>query len=69
MHVASVCFKCLRCFVCMLQVSYLDVVYVCNGYTYVFKFSGVFESVSVVRMLQVFHLKVAKVDMLLHMLQ
>jgi hypothetical protein len=53
----------------MLQVSYLDVVYVCNGYTYVFKFSGVFESVSVVRMLQVFHLKVAKVDMLLHMLQ
>jgi hypothetical protein len=32
-------------------------------------FSGVFASVLVIHMLQVFYLKVAKVDMLLHMLQ
>jgi hypothetical protein len=30
-------------FICVLQVFHLDVVYVCNGYTRVFKFfSGVF---------------------------
>ena len=28
MHVASVCFKCLRCFIRMLQVFYLDVAYI-----------------------------------------
>jgi len=40
MHVASVCFK---CFIRLLQVFYLDVAYVCNGFLV---FSGVFASVS-----------------------
>jgi hypothetical protein len=31
MHVASICFKCLRYFIRMLQVFHLDVACVCNG--------------------------------------
>jgi hypothetical protein len=61
MHVASVSFK---CFIRMLQVFYLDVAYVCNGYTHVSSVRKCFR-----RMLQVFHLDVVKVDLVLHMLQ
>jgi hypothetical protein len=47
MHVAKVCFKCLSCFIHMLQVFYLyvakvdlDVACVCNGFQV---FSGVLQ--------------------------
>jgi hypothetical protein len=59
-------------------VFYLDVACVYNGYTHVFKFFLVFATVSDVCYkcfshfgctLQVFHQDVAKVDMVLHMLQ
>jgi len=43
MHVASICFKCCRCFIRMLQVFHLDVAYVRNGFQV---FSNVFASVS-----------------------
>jgi hypothetical protein len=72
-HVASACFK---CFIRMLQVFHLDVVYVCNDFQVFYRcFASVskrmFQSVSVVfgRMLLVFHLGVAKIDLVLHMLQ
>jgi hypothetical protein len=32
-HVVSVCFKCFRCFIGMLQVFYMDVYICCNGCT------------------------------------
>jgi hypothetical protein len=53
MHVASVCFKCLRCFICMLQLFYLNVAkvdlnvtYVLKGYTCVSSVFKCFVSVS-----------------------
>jgi hypothetical protein len=69
MHVANVCFKCFRCFIRILQVLYLDVAYVCNGFQV---FSRCFACVSNIcckcfsyfgRMLQVFRLGVVKVDL------
>jgi hypothetical protein len=79
MHIAIVCFKCFRCFIRMLLVFRLDVAkvdlgvaYVCNGLQV---FSGVFVSVldvyckSFRHILQVFHLNVAKVGLMLHMLR
>jgi hypothetical protein len=52
MHVASVCFKCLRCFIRMLQLFYLnvakvdlDVAYVVNGYTCVSSVLQVFQTI------------------------
>jgi len=58
----------------MLQVFYLDVAYVCNGFqTFLGVFFHVFHkhvsSVSsiFIRMLQVLHLYVLKVDQVLHM--
>jgi hypothetical protein len=66
MHVAKYVFKCLRCFVCMLQVFHLDVAYVLQW------LHTCFSSVSDVSckcfsgfgcMLQVFHLGVAKVGL------
>jgi hypothetical protein len=73
MHVASVCFE---CFIRRLQVLYLHVAYICNGFQVFFRcFASVLDvcckCVSVVfgHMLQVFHLCVSKVNMVLHMLQ
>jgi hypothetical protein len=71
-HVASICFKHSRCFLCMLPMFYLDVAYVLQWLHTCFpgvsdvccKCSNYFRE-----MLQVFHLDVAKVDMVLHMLQ
>ena len=72
MHVASVRFKCFRCFIRMLHVFYLNVAYVlqwlhtcflgvsdiyCKCFNYFWT------------MLQLFYLDVAKVDLVLHMLQ
>jgi hypothetical protein len=55
----------------MFQVFYLDVAYICNGYTRVFwcfrYMLQVFQLFGC--MLQVFHLNVTKVDLVLHMLQ
>jgi hypothetical protein len=42
MHVASICFKCCRCFMRSLQVLHLDVAYVCNDFQV---FLDVFASV------------------------
>jgi hypothetical protein len=66
--------KCFRCFfIRILQMLHLNV---CNGYTRVYKFFWCFISVLNIcckyfncfgRMLQVFHLDVAKVDQMLHM--
>jgi hypothetical protein len=62
----------------MLQVFHLNVAYVCKDYIRVFKFFLVFASVSDIcckcfnyfeRMLQVFHMNIAKVNRGLHMLQ
>jgi hypothetical protein len=43
MHVASIYFKYFRCFIRILQVFYLDVAYVCNGFQV---FSNAFASIS-----------------------
>jgi hypothetical protein len=74
-----------RCCIYMQVLKMFSYVYckcfhldVCNGYTRCFKFFWYFASVSEVcckccncfrHMLQVFHLDVAKVDLVLHMLQ
>jgi hypothetical protein len=41
MHVASICFK---CFICLLQLFYLDVAYVYNGFKYFQVILQVFET-------------------------
>jgi hypothetical protein len=66
---------CIR-FTHVLQVLYMDIAYVCNGFEVFYVFLQVFQkyvsSVSLIifkRMLQVLHLDVLKVDRMLHILQ
>ena len=68
-HMLQVCLSaCCICFTHMLQVFYLTVAYVCNGFKVLL---GVFASVSAIfgRMLQALHSDVAKQDLVLLMLQ
>jgi hypothetical protein len=78
LNVACIC-KCSRCFhMYICKYFHLDVPMFCNGYTYAFKFFlGVLQVFQTLccryfscfgRILQVFHLDVAKVDRMLHML-
>jgi hypothetical protein len=64
-YVASVCFKCFSYSKCMLQVFYIDVVYVALLYIYVasvcYKCFSYFKC-----MLQVLYLDVAYVTMVIH---
>jgi hypothetical protein len=66
MHVASVCLKCFRCIIRMLQVFYLDVAYICNDFQV---FSRCFDVASVLAVSDICCKGVAKVDLVVHMLQ
>jgi hypothetical protein len=61
MHIASICFKCFRCFIRMLQVFNLNVAYVLQWLHACFP--GVLDVCC-----KYFIIDVAKVDLMLHML-
>jgi hypothetical protein len=61
--VSGVSYVCCKCFHLDVALVDLDVVYICNSYTCVHVFLGVFKCFSYFgRMLQVFYLDLSKVD-------